>query len=106
MLTSLVNLLLGLPLFRVGSERLQDGRHDFPTPDSTLLSSKALQWVEDIRVKYDMPGIGIALVAGRTEDDGRTKWETEMLSFGRADSEGRAFTDDLSNRMSFGKPLL
>lgn len=56
------------------------------TKSKGLVSHETLEWVESIREKYDIPGIGLGIIASpnRTGHD----WEQETHGFGYVDEHG------------------
>lgn len=51
--------------------------------------------VEEVRQRYDMPGIAIAVT--RVANDTEREREEEMLSFGHKDHQGNPFDKDVSD---------
>ena len=66
----------------------------FPTSSTGLISKATLDWTETIRLKYDIPGISIGIIASpeRTKDG----WKNETFGLGYMNMEGRAVDGDVS----------
>ena len=60
---------------------------------SKLLSRNVTDYAEHLRVKYGVPGVGIALAATSKYTGGCDV--TETLTFGTADGRGRPLTEDV-----------
>jgi hypothetical protein len=64
-------------------------------------------WIEDLRVKYDVKGLSIAIVASPTYARGGGKWHNETLSFGIANGTGGMVDPDVSQaESSFADPIV
>jgi len=66
----------------------------FHTTSTGLISKATLDWTETIRLKYDIPGISIGIIASpeRTKDE----WKNETFGLGHMNREGRAVDGDVS----------
>ena len=62
--------------------------------DHGLLPKEAIEWTESIRIKYNLPGINIGVIASpdRTGD----AWRNETYGLGYKDSEGKPIDGDVS----------
>lgn len=93
MLNWLDSLLVGSRFFAALGPT--DHQASTSTQASLFLSNTTLQWIENIRHKYDMPGIGIGLVGRFNHPE--AEWKTETLSFGQKDELESPFEDHVSS---------
>jgi len=63
--------------------------------DHGFLPKEAIEWTESIRIKYNLPGINIGVIASpeRTGDG----WKNETYGLGYMDSEGKPIDGDVSD---------
>jgi len=59
-----------------------------------LLSKETVEWAETIRVKYNLPGIIIGIIA--TPEHTGDGWKNETHGLGYKDAEGGALDGDVS----------
>jgi hypothetical protein len=68
-----------------------------PTPQAhhDLLPKEALEWTESMRIKYNLPGLSIGVIASpeRTGEG----WKNETHGLGYMDTEGKPIDGDVSN---------
>jgi hypothetical protein len=77
----------------------------FFTPPSQapnrLISQATLGYIESIRLKYDVPGISIGIIASpHSTSDG---WKNETHGFGYMNSQGRPVDGDVSLHSTISK---
>jgi hypothetical protein len=60
-----------------------------------LLPKEALEWTESMRIKYNLPGISIGVIASpeRTGEG----WKNETHGLGYMDTEGKSIDGDVSD---------
>lgn len=59
-----------------------------------LLSKGTLEWLESTRVKYNLPGISIGIIA--SPEHTKDGWKNETYGLGYRDTRGRAINGDVS----------
>jgi hypothetical protein len=68
-----------------------------PTPQAHhgLLPKEALEWTESMRIKYNLPGISIGVIASpeRTGEG----WKNETHGLGYMDTKGKPIDGDVSH---------
>lgn len=67
-----------------------------------LISPETLAWIQDIRDKYDLPGIGIGIIGSPAYTG--SGWKNETHSWGVMDHTGRPVHDKVSFR-SFARAV-
>jgi CubicO group peptidase (beta-lactamase class C family) len=77
----------------------------FLTPPSQapngLISQATLEYIESIRLKYDVPGISIGIIGSpHSTSDG---WKNETHGFGYMNSQGRPVDGDVSPHSTISK---
>jgi hypothetical protein len=77
----------------------------FLTPPSQapngLISQATLEYIESIRLKYDVPGISIGIIA--SPHSTRDGWKNETHGFGYMNSQGRPVDGDVSLHSTISK---
>jgi hypothetical protein len=66
-----------------------------------LLSKETLEWTESIRIKYNLPGISIGIIASPDRTGG--DWQNETHGLGYMDARGRAVDGDVSRVVNLGQ---
>jgi len=64
------------------------------THHQDLISKETLEWTESIRVKYNLPGVIIGIIA--TPERTGAGWKNETHGLGYKDAEGGAIDADVS----------
>lgn len=68
-----------------------------------LISNATIDYIESIRLKYDVPGISIGIIASPTHTG--HDWQNETHGFGHMNDQGRAVDGDVSLRPAKSEAL-
>lgn len=66
------------------------------SPSEHLLSDSIAKSILDLRAHYDIPGLGMVVVAGPSKITGRTSWAEQIITDGKATADGKPYSPDVS----------